>query len=53
MKETIELIRKNLILIESTLVNTPEDQQADLKAKLMRINRDLRSVILLQLAINK
>lgn len=53
MKEIIASIKENLRLLESNLSNTPEEEQTDLRIKLRHINKDLRGIILFQMAINK
>ena len=54
MKEIIASIRNNLKLIEDTLDNQQDEQkQNDLRIKLYHINRDLRSIVLFQLAVTK
>jgi hypothetical protein len=53
MKEVIKSIRKKLELIENTLNSIPNGQQDDLSIKLNRIDKDLRGVMLFQLAISK
>jgi hypothetical protein len=53
MKEVITSIREKLELIENTLSSIPSEQQDDLSIKLNRIDKDLRGIILFQLAVTK
>ena len=53
MEEVITSIKNKIELIENTLGNLSEEEQITLARKLMQVNRDLRGVILFQLAVNK
>lgn len=54
MKEIIASIKDKLALIENTLDNKQDEQkQNDLRVKLYRIDKDLRGIVLFQLAITK
>ena len=53
MKEIISSIRESLTLIENTFSEVPKEQQTDLRIKLRHVDKDLRGIILFQMAINK
>ena len=53
MKEILESLKNKIKLIENNLINLPEQEQTDLKIKLMRINKDLQIAVAFQLAISK
>lgn len=54
MKEIIASIRSKLELIEDTLDNQQDEQRQDnLRIKMNRVDKDLLSIILFQLAVTK
>lgn len=53
MKEVITSIKERLVLIENTSSNLSNTQKGDLSTKLNRIDKELRSIILVQMAIDK
>ena len=53
MKEVVEALKTKIKLIENNFINLPEEEQADLKIKLMRINKDLQIAVTFQFAISK
>ena len=53
MQETITAIKSKLKVIENTYNSLQEGQRANIKIGLDRIDKDLRSLILLGLAISK